>query len=269
MVMKSTRLDGKFVIVTGATQGIGESVAMACAESGAAGVCIAGRNADRGTQVEARLAELGCRALFVRGDLAQESDCRHLVDAAMKRFGALHGLVNSAGLTDRGTIESTSVDLWDALFAVNVRAPFVLTQEFVRLTKSAGLPASIVNISSRSSRAGPPFLMAYAATKGALVTLTRNNAHALRRRRTRVNAINVGWTDTPGEQDIRKREGQAPGWTERAGKSLPFGRLLNPADVSTLVVYLLSDAAEMMTGSVIDMDQNVIGAYGADTHPPI
>lgn len=267
--MKSIRLDGKALIVTGATQGIGEGVARACAEAGARGVCVAGRDAERGARTQAQLEAMGCAALFVAGDLGREEDCRHLVRAAAARFGTIHGLVNAAGLTDRGTIQDTPVALWDRLFAVNVRAPFILTQEFVRLLGEADVPGSIVNISSRSSRAGPPFLTAYASSKGALVTLTRNSAHALRRRRIRVNAINVGWTDTPGEHEIRLKEGQAPGWTERAGAKLPFGRLLDPDDVATLVAYLLSDAAEMMTGSIIDFDQNVIGAYGSDTHPPI
>ena len=267
--MKSIRLEGKVIVVTGATQGIGEAVALACAESGAAGISLAGRDATRGAAVVRKLKDLNCSAHFVRGDLSHEADCRALMQGAMARFGAIHGLVNSAGLTDRGTIEDTPVEQWDKLFAVNVRAPFILTQEMARLLRPSGTAASIVNISSRSSRAGPPFLTAYASSKGALVTLTRNNAHALRKRRIRVNAINVGWTDTPGEHEVRRREGQAAGWTERAGASLPFGRLLDTGDVSTLVVYLLSSAAEMMTGSIIDFDQNVIGAYGSDVHPPI
>lgn len=267
--MNSISLAGRVVLVTGSTQGIGEGIALGCAQAGAAGVCLAGRDEARGERVRAALEAQGCPALFVAGDLSREDDCRSLVQRAVAHFGTVSGLVNSAGATDRGTIEDTSVAQWDRLFALNVRAPFILTQEFVRALRAQGAEGSIVNISSRSSRAGPPFLTAYAASKGALVTLTRNNAHALRRKRIRVNAVNVGWTDTPGEHDIRRREGQAPGWEQRAGAGLPFGRLIEPRDVATLVVYLLSDAAQMMTGSVVDFDQNVIGAYGSDTHPPI
>jgi NAD(P)-dependent dehydrogenase (short-subunit alcohol dehydrogenase family) len=184
-----------------------------------------------------------------------------VVEEAARRFAKLDGLVNAAGLTDRGTIESTTVELWDRLFAVNVRAPFVLTQEFVRRNKAAKRPGSVVNVITRSSHGGQPFLTAYSASKGALAVLTKNNAHALRFDRIRVNGINIGWTDTPGEHAIQKRDGRPADWLEKAEPAQPFGRLIKPHDVAALAVYLLSDASEMMTGALIDFDQNVMGAY--------
>ena len=118
-----------------------------------------------------------------------------------------------------------------------------------------------VNIITRSSHGGQPFLCAYATSKGALATLTKNNAHALRHDRIRVNGINIGWADTPGEHAIQARDGKPADWLTRAEPDQPFGRLIKPDDVSTLAVYLLSDASQMMTGALIDFDQNVMGAY--------
>lgn len=263
----TSRLEGKALVVTGGTQGLGEAIARACAEAGARAVCVTGRNRDRGEQVARDLAELGCDALFVPAELAQEADCRQVVASASGRFGTLDGLVNAAGLSDRGTLEETTVALWDKLFAVNVRAPFILTQEFVRAAKAGSHPGSVVNICSRASHGGMPITMAYSTTKGALATMTRNNANALKTNRIRVNAINIGWTDTPGERGLREREGQAPDWQERIRADLPFGRLLRPEEVALLAVYLLSDASQMMTGSLIDFDQNVVGTYGPGVQP--
>jgi NAD(P)-dependent dehydrogenase (short-subunit alcohol dehydrogenase family) len=254
-------LAGKVVLVTGGTQGIGEGVARAAAEAGAAGVCITGRKRERGETVAAEISAMGSPARFVAGDLAQETDCRRIVAEAARHFGRIDGLVNAAGLTDRGTIDDTTVALWDLLFAVNVRAPFILTQEVVRHLKAAGRPGSIVNIITRSSHGGQPFLTAYSASKGALATLTKNNAHALRRYRIRVNGLNIGWAYTPGEHAIQKRDGKAGDWLAKAEAEQPFGRLIKPADVAIAAVYLLSDASEMMTGALIDFDQNVMGAY--------
>ena len=151
--------------------------------------------------------------------------------------------------------------LWDLLFAVNVRAPFILTQEVVRRLKAERRPGSIVNIITRSSHGGQPFLTAYSTSKGALATLTKNNAHALRTDRIRVNGLNIGWADTPGEHAIQKRDGKPADWLTRAEPAQPFGRLIKPRDVALAAVYLLSDASQMMTGALIDFDQNVIGAY--------
>ena len=247
-------------IVTGGTQGIGEGIALQLAEGGST-VVITGRNEARGAQVQAALEAKGSQALFVKGELSKEADCRAIVQAADDKFGRVDGLVNAAGVTDRGTIEDTTVELWDRIFNVNVRAPFILMQECVRRMKRDGRPGSIVNIISMSGHGGQPFLTPYSASKGALLTLTRNVANALRADRIRVNGITLGWTDTPGEHAIQKATGAQEGWLPSAEKAQPFGRLIKPHDVAKLSVYLLSEDSEMMTGSIIDFDQNVRGTY--------
>ena len=253
-------LAGKVILVTGATQGVGESVARAAAESGAAGLVLTGRSQARGDAVAKDISKT-CPAIFVAADLADPAATRRVVSEGAKKFPTIHGLVNAAGLTDRGTIFDTSVELWDLLYAVNVRAPFILTQEIATRLRDQKTPGSIVNIITMSSHGGQPFLTAYSSSKGALATLTKNTANALRKQRIRVNGLNIGWMDTPGEHAIKKLEGQPDNWLEIAEKSQPFGRLLKPKDAAVLAVYLLSDSAELVTGSVIDVDQNVMGAY--------
>jgi len=253
-------LENKVILVTGATQGVGEGIARACAESGAAGLVLTGRNQARGEEVAAKLST-ACPTIFVAANLADPEQTRNVVVEGSKRFPTIDGLVNAAGLTDRGNIFDTSVELWDVLHAVNVRAPFLLTQEIARRLRDQKKPGSVVNIITMSSHGGQPFLTAYSTSKGALKTLTKNTGHALRPHRIRVNGLNIGWMDTPGEHVIKKKDGEPDNWLELAEKAQPFGRLLKPKDAAVLAVYLLSDAAELVTGSVIDVDQNVMGAY--------
>ncbi|WP_198377931.1 SDR family oxidoreductase [Neoroseomonas rubea] len=251
-------LRGRVLLVTGGTQGIGEGIARAAAEAGAAGICITGRDAARGRAVA---DSLGVPACFVAADLADAAATARIVEHAEAALGPVDGLVNAAGLTDRGTLLDTPVELWDRLFAVNARAPFILTQAVARRLTALGRPGAVVNIITMSSHGGQPFLTAYSSSKGALATFTRNSANGLRRSRIRVNGINIGWADTPGEHAIQARDGRPPDWLDQAEPAQPFGRLIRPRDVAGLAVYLLSDAAEMMTGALIDFDQNVMGTY--------
>ena len=171
-------------------------------------------------------------------------------------------LANIAGLTDRGTIFDTSVELFDQLFAVNVRAPFLLMQGALRLMTRDRIEGAIVNILSVNAHGGGPQLTAYSGTKGALATLTRNVANAVLHDRIRVNGINLGWTETPGEHEIIRRSGQGgDDWLQRAETSRPFGRLIQPQEVARLIAFLASAESGIMTGALIDFDQQVTGLH--------
>ncbi len=203
----------------------------------------------------------GAECDYVRADLAEVDDCRGVIAACDERFGRLDGLVNAAGMTDRGTIDDTSVELWDRMFAVNARAPFFLMQGAIALMRRDAIPGAIVNIITMSSHGGQPFIAAYSASKGALATLTKNVAHAVRADRIRVNGVNMGWADTPNEHKVQIAEGKADDWLARAESEQPFGRLVKPDDVARLTLFLLGPESGIMTGALIDYDQNVMGAY--------
>jgi NAD(P)-dependent dehydrogenase (short-subunit alcohol dehydrogenase family) len=257
------RLDGRVVVVTGGTQGLGAAIARRAARLGAAGIVTCGRDTTRGEAVRAELVGLGTDAVFVPADLADPSACRSVVAACDERFGRLDGLVNAAGLSTRGTLDDTSVELWDRLFAVNARAPFVLMQEAARIMRRERRGGSVVNVITMASHGGEPVLTGYSASKAALATLTRNAGYQLQPDRIRVNGLNIGWTATEGEHAVQTGVGQPEDWRDAADAGRPLGRLLRPdADIAPMVTYLLSDAAQMITGSVMDFDQTVHGAYG-------
>jgi NAD(P)-dependent dehydrogenase (short-subunit alcohol dehydrogenase family) len=261
------RLPGKVLVVTGGTQGLGAAIARRAARLGAAGIVVCGRDRDRGEAVREELAAVGCEAVFVTADLADPEQCRAVVAAADARSGRLDGLVNAAGLSARGTLDDTSVELWDTLFAVNARAPFVLMQEAARVMRRVGEGGSVVNIVTMASHGGEPVLTGYSASKAALAALTRNAGYQLQPDRIRVNGLNIGWTATEGEHAVQTGQGRPEDWQAAAAASRPFGRLLTPDDIAPMVTYLLSDAAAMVTGSVIDFDQTVHGPYGEHVAP--
>jgi hypothetical protein len=261
-------LEGKIAVVTGGTQGLGEAVARRFAEEGAAGLVICGRNTARGAAVAAELTAGGVTTRYVSADLGLVEDCRRVIAAADAAFGKLHVLVNAAAITDRGTILDTSPALFDHMFAVNVRAPFFLMQDAAKLMRREKIAGAIVNIQSMSAHGGQSFITAYCASKGALATLTKNVAYSLMPDHIRVNGLNIGWMDSPGETRIQRQYHHAPDdWLAAAEAKQPFGRLIKPAEVARSVAYLASDESGLMTGSVIDFDQQVVGAGDAPSHP--
>lgn len=262
------RIEGKIAVVTGGTQGLGAAVARQFALAGAEAVVTCGRSIAKGEAVAAAISgETGVPVAFVTADLAQVPDCRQVIATADRMYGRVDILVNAAGLTDRGAITDTSPALFDRMFAVNVRAPFFLMQDAIKLMIRDGIEGSIINIGSTSSRAGQPFIAPYCASKGALATLTRNTGFAVMANRIRVNQLDIGWMASDGEDRIqREYHGAEDNWLEEASAALPFGRLIDPAEVARAVTFLASADSGLMTGSVIQFDQSVWGAY--DGAPP-
>ena len=261
------RIDNKVAVVTGGTQGIGAAIARLFARAGAAGIVIVGRDAEKGRKVaEGIEADSGVPVLVISADLACMDDVRRVMAGTDARFGRVDILVNVAGLTDRGNLLNTSAELFDRMFAVNVRAPFFLMQDAAKIMIREGIEGAIVNIGSASSRAGQPFLAPYSASKGALATLTRNSGFALMRNRIRVNQLDIGWTNSDHERKLQAEESGDPDFIDRAAATLAFGRLLQPDEVARAVLWVASADSGMMTGSVIQFDQSVWGGY--DGQPP-
>ena len=263
-------MEGKFAVVSGSTQGLGEAAVRLFAERGAAGIIVSGRNEERGNAVAADLRAGGCPAYFVRADLADIDACQSIVAEADRQFGALHVLVNCGALTVRGNIWDTTPDLFDQMIAVNARAPFLLMQDACKLMRREGNGGSIVNVSSVASFGSEQFLLPYSASKGALNVMTKNVAYAVMRYGIRVNALAIGWMDTPSEDFIqRKFHSDSEDWLEEAEREQPFGRLLKTGEVARAIAFMASDESGMMTGSVIDFDQSVRGAGPVSKPPPL
>jgi Dehydrogenases with different specificities (related to short-chain alcohol dehydrogenases) len=171
-----------------AHEGLGAAIARLFADRGAAGIVTCGRSAAKGRQKPRKFRmRTGTKVVFVAADLAKVEDCRAVIAKADAEFGRVDVLVNAAGITDRGTILDTTPELFDRIFNVNVRGPFFLMQETIKIMRREKIAGSIVNIGSMSAKAGQPFIAAYCSSKGALATLTENTAYAVMRNRIRVN----------------------------------------------------------------------------------
>lgn len=250
-------LAGQVAVVTGSTRGIGAGIAKKFAEHGAR-VVIHGLEKEEGEKRVAAIEALGSEALLIVGNLEDEAHCREVIRRPLERWGRLDILANNAGIVDRGTIETTTVALWDRIFAVNLRAPFILSQEAVKhmMPRRCGC---IINIGSINAYVGLKKVMAYSAAKGGLMNFTKNLANYLNPYKIRVNQINPGWVLTEGEHHVQSvKEGKGENWLDAAVKTRPFGRMLLPEDLARAALFFATN--ELITGAVLDYEQTVVGA---------
>lgn len=247
-------------IVTGGAQGIGMAIAAQLANDGCKSIAIIGRDMAKGAAAVARLEALGASAIFISADISNEKAALGAVDEASSRFGTINVLANAAATSARASLLETTRENFDFIFHTNVLGPMLLMQGVVKGLLLAKQPGSIVNVLSMSGHGGQPFLHAYSASKAALAAATRNAAYGYRKNRIRVNAVLPGWMDTEGEDAVQKKWHNAPdNWLEIAERNAPMGQLVKPAQLAVLASYMLSPGSGVMTGALVDYDQNVIG----------
>ena len=256
----STQYKNKVVIVTGSTQGSGAEVAKLFAHRGAEAITICGRNEQQGLEIKSEIESIGSKCIFVKADLNEAEECQNIVKKTDSAFGKINSLINVAGFTERGTILSTTLDNYNRNFNINTRAPFLLMQESIKIMIREKIQGTILNVLSMAMYSGMPFLTAYSGSKAALAIITKNVANGVSGHKIRVNALNIGWTDTPGEDTIQRKfhEG-GDDWLKKAEAKVPFKRLTKPIDVARAAAYFCSEESGLVTGSIIDYDQTVNG----------
>lgn len=264
-------LAGRSFVVTGGALGIGGGIADAAAAAGAR-VLVVDRDADAGRARVERIAAAGGHAAFLQADLAAHAGCRAAIERAVAVFGGVDVLCNNVGIQppeSYATAEETTEEMWDLVMAVNVKSYFLTAKYAIPHLRRRG-GGVIINVASVQGLQSAPLVPAYAASKGAVLSLTRQLAIDYARENIRVLAVCPGSIDTPL---LRAAAAMQDGDVDRTvrdwGRSHPIGRTGQPADIASVVVFLAGPGASFMTGEYVCVDggYNALGAWAAPREP--
>jgi D-sorbitol dehydrogenase (acceptor) len=250
------KLQDKVAIITGAASGIGEAVARRYLDEGAKVVVVDVK--DEG-ELARRFEHTADRVLALRADVTRREDIRRIVDAAVERFGSVDILFNNAALFDMRPILDESWDVYDRLYAVNVKGMFFLMQAVAKRMVEQGRGGKIINMSSQAGRRGEALVAHYCATKAAVISYTQSAALALAKERINVNGIAPGVVDTPMWEQVdalfAKYENRPLGEKKRlVGEEVPLGRMGLPADLTGAALFLASADSDYITAQTLNVD---------------
>jgi NAD(P)-dependent dehydrogenase (short-subunit alcohol dehydrogenase family) len=251
--MRDTYLnfEQKTVVVTGGAKGIGYAIVEQFLRYGAR-VVIADMD-ESGNEAATRLVEAGYEAKFVGCNVLKLVQIKHLIDLVEREFGGVDVLVNNAGIFPRADLLHTDEAFWERVLGINLKGTYLMCQAAVPGMIKRGV-GSIVNIGSLHARRGEEATMAYAVSKGGIVTLTRNLAHALAKHRIRVNCVQPGWVSSEGELARLKASGMDDKAIEEYSSRMPLGRMQTGHDIACSVTFLASDLAVQVTGQILTVD---------------
>lgn len=250
------RFEDRTVLITGGNSGIGAATALAFAKEGAK-VAIAARSEARSGDVVQNIEADGGRAVAYRCDVTEPTDCAETIARCGDELGGLDVLFNNAGVIFRErTAPDTTVEQWDTTFAVNARGAFLMSKHAVPLMVEGG-GGSIVNNASYFGLVGGKGAAAYAASKGAVVLLTKSMALDHARQGVRVNCVCAGSVDTPMLQGEMEEMGGEHAVRHLFEDKHPIGRIASPEEVARAVLYLASDDAGFVTGSTLTVDGGI------------
>lgn len=250
------RLAGKVALITGASQGIGQGIAMRFAQEGA-DIIVNDRNQQAADKVAETIRETGRRAIGIQADVSSVSQVQAMVDQAVKQFGRVDVLVNNAGVERRAPFEDVTEADYEIVMNVNLKGAFFTAQAVVRQMIAGNLPGRIINISSVHEDLPFPHFTAYCASKGGMKMMMRNLAIELAPKRITVNNIAPGAIETPINSALMNDPKKLGPLLE----NIPLGRLGTPKDVASVAVFLASDESDYVTGTTIVVDGGLTWNY--------